>query len=124
MPDASNRYLTVANSVYDRRFSASNPQAKFVLEESKLLEFPKLVENSFVSVMKQSKMPALERARIWGWAPDRLRELAYPQLAETLTADAEAAGLDPERAFPAPARSQPDSAAPRSPAQELTGDEP
>ena len=101
--DAFNRYLTVANTVYERRFSAANPQAKFVLEESKLLEFPKLVENSFVSVMKQSKLPVLERARIWAWAPDRLRGLAYPQLAETLEADAEAAGLDPERAFPAPA---------------------
>ena len=101
--DAFNRYLTVANTVYDRRFSASDPQAKFVLEESKLLEFPKLVENSFVSVMKQSQLPILERARIWAWAPDRLRELAYEQLAETLRADAEAAGLDPARAFPPPA---------------------
>jgi hypothetical protein len=101
--DAFNRYLSVANTVYERRFSAADPQAKFVLEESRLQEFPRLVENSFVDVMKQGATPVLERARIWAWAPDRLRELAYPQLAETLRADAEAAGLDPARAFPAPA---------------------
>ena len=97
-----NRYLRVAHSVYDKRFAASRPGTKFVLEESKLLEFPKLVDNSFVSLMKQTSMPLLERARVWAWAPEALRERVYPELAETLREQATAEGFDPARAFPAP----------------------
>jgi hypothetical protein len=98
-----NRYLGVAFRAYDRRYSASDPQAKFVLEESKLLPFPKLVENSFQSVMRQDSLPVMLRARIWAWAPDKLRTASYEPLAETLRGQAEAAGLDPDRAFPRPA---------------------
>jgi hypothetical protein len=102
-----NRYLLVAHSTYDRRFAATRPGTKFVLEESKLLDFPKLVDNSFISVMKHS-VPLLTRARIWAWAPDALRARAYPELADTLRDQAVAEGFDPERAFPAP-KSQPDA---------------
>ena len=102
------RYIGVAHSVYDRRFASSRPGEKFVLEEAKLLEFPKLVENSFENVMKQNGLPVLTRARIWAWAPDKLRRTAYESLAETLRTEAEAAGLDPQRAFPPP----PDDAQP------------
>ena len=104
-----NRYLRVAHSVYDRRFASSTPNEKYVLEDARLLEFPKLVDNSFENVMKQASMPVLERARIWAWAPETLRENSDQSLVETLHAQAEAAGLDPERAFPSPAR--PESAA-------------
>jgi hypothetical protein len=98
-----NRYLRVAHSVYDKRFATSQPGKKFVLEESQLLEFPKLVDNSFVSVMKQTSLPLLERARIWAWAPDALRGRVYHEVGDTLREQAEAEGLDPERAFPKPA---------------------
>jgi hypothetical protein len=97
-----NRYLRVAHSVYDKRFATSQPGKKFVLEESKLLEFPKLVDNSFVSVMKQTSLPLLERARIWAWAPEALRTRAYPEVGEALREQAEAEGFDPARAFPQP----------------------
>jgi hypothetical protein len=69
-----------------------------------LEDFPKLVDNSFESVMKQSNLPVLTRARIWSWAPDKLRENSYESLAETLQSHAEAEGLDFGRAFPAPAK--------------------
>ena len=105
-----NRYLRVAHSVYDRRFASSTPNEKYVLEDARLVEFPKLVENSFENVMKQASMPVLERARIWAWAPETLRENSYQALVETLHSQAEAAGIDPERAFPSPAASKPDSA--------------
>ena len=105
-----NRYLRVAHSVYDRRFASSTPNEKYVLEDARLLEFPKLVDNSFENVMKQASMPVLERARIWAWAPETLRENSYQALVETLHSQAEAAGIDPERAFPSPAASKPDSA--------------
>jgi hypothetical protein len=99
-----NRYLAVAFRAYDKRYSASDPQATFVLEESKLLPFPKLVENSFESVMRQESLPVMLRARIWAWAPDKLRANSYEALEERLRGDAEAAGLDPDRAFPEPAQ--------------------
>jgi hypothetical protein len=67
-----------------------------------LEDFPKLVDNSFESVMKQSNLPVLTRARIWSWAPDTLRERTYALLAETFRSQSEAEGLDPDRAFPPP----------------------
>jgi hypothetical protein len=97
-----NRYLEAAYRVYDRRFSASDPSAKFTKQQAKLLEFPKLVDNSFESVMKQASLPVLTRARIWAWAPDKLRHNSYEAVAETLRTHAEAEGLDFDRAFPAP----------------------
>jgi hypothetical protein len=105
-----NRYLRVAHTVYDRRFAASTPNEKYVLEDARLLEFPKLVDNSFENVMKQASMPVMERARIWAWAPEKLRENTYQSLAETLQSHAEAAGLDPQRAFPPPADAKPEPA--------------
>lgn len=99
-----NRYLEAAYRVYDRRFSASDPTAKYTKQQSQLDDFPKLVDSSFESVMKQSSLPVLTRARIWAWAPDKLRENSYESLAETLQSHAEAEGLDFGRAFPAPAK--------------------
>ena len=120
-----NRYLRVAHSVYDKRFATSQPGKKFVLEESQLLEFPKLVDNSFVSVMKQTSLPLLERARIWAWAPDALRGRVYQQVEDTLREQAEAEGLDPERAFPKPATVEHESreTAKQSPPNEAFPDE-
>lgn len=104
-----NRYLGVAHSVYDRRFAMSRQDEAMILKESKLVEFPKLVENSFESVMKDASLPVLARARVWAWAPDKLRRAVYAPIAELLAAQAKAAGLDPARAFPAP-ESDPDDA--------------
>ncbi|MEI8226747.1 MAG: hypothetical protein WCH77_00580 [Planctomycetota bacterium] len=97
-----NRYLGVAHSVYDRRFAMSRQDEAMILKESKLVEFPKLVENSFESVMKDASLPVLARARVWAWAPEKLRRAVYAPIAELLAAQAKAAGLDPARAFPAP----------------------
>lgn len=104
-----NRYLGVAHSVYDRRFAMSRQDEAMILKESKLVEFPKLVENSFESVMKDASLPVLARARVWAWAPAKLRRAVYAPIAELLAAQATAAGLDPARAFPAP-ESDPDDA--------------
>jgi hypothetical protein len=115
-----NRYLRVAHSVYDRRFAATAPNEKYVLDEARLVEFPKLVDNSFENVMKQASMPLLERARIWAWAPEKLRANSYKALAETLRSQADNAGLDPDRAFPPPAGVTPDAddeAPPAAPSQ-------
>jgi hypothetical protein len=99
---AFNRYLSIAEAAYEKRYAASNPNAKFVLEEAKLLPFPELVANSFAGVIGQESLPVLERARIWAWAPEPLRATATPALIENLRAAATAAGLDPDRAFPVP----------------------
>ncbi len=100
---AFNRYLSIAESAYENRFAASNPNAKFVLEEAKLLPFSELVANSFAGVMGDKGISVLERARIWAWSSPKLRatvpEAVMEKLRETATAD----GLDAERAFPGPA---------------------
>jgi hypothetical protein len=118
-----NRYIRVAYSVYDRRFATSRPGERMVLEEAKLLDFPKLVENSFVNVMQQTSLPVLARARIWAWTPEKLRQAAYASLAEGLLAEAEAAGLDPQLAFPPPPKAD-KPAADDTAAPATTPDEP
>ena len=99
---AFNRYLSIAEAAYEKRYAASDPSAKFILEEAKLLPFPELVANSFAGIMTQESLPVLERARIWAWAPEPLRATASPAVIEKLRSAAAAAGLDPDRAFPAP----------------------
>lgn len=96
-----NRFIRIARTVYDRRYAAAQRGEAFVLDETKLLEFPKLVDNSFENVMAQASLPILTRARIWAWAPEKIRRAAGDTLLETLHAQANAAGLDPARAFPA-----------------------
>jgi hypothetical protein len=105
------RFIRIARSVYDRRYGAAQRGEAFVLEEAKLLDFPKLVENSFENVMKQSSLPILTRARIWSWSPETMRVATHARLAETLNTQALAAGLDPARAFPAPEPAQPEDTA-------------
>lgn len=117
-----NRYVGVAHSVYDRRYATSRPGEKLVLDETRLLEFPKLVENSFETLIKDPSLPVLARARVWAWAPEKLRDSCYQELSETLRAQAEAAGLDPDRAFPAPAASKDGRKKPESSVSEPTGD--
>jgi len=119
-----NRYIGVAHSVYDRRYATSRPGEQLVLEETKLLEFPKLVQNSFETLIKDPSLPVLARARVWAWAPEKLRDQCYQEMSETLRSQAEAAGLDPDRAFPPPpgfkpnAQSTDDAAAPPAQAGE------
>ena len=117
-----NRFLGVAHSVYDRRYATSRPGEKLVLEDTKLLEFPKLVQNSFETLLKDPSLPVLARARVWAWAPEKLRDSCYQELSETLRAQAEAAGLDPDRAFPAPTASKDGRTKPESSVSEPTGD--
>lgn len=109
-----NRYVRLAYSVYDRRYAVSRPDEKHVLAESKLLPFPKIVENSFANVMRQAGDSVLVKARIWSWAPETLRRATHGELAATLRAEAEAAGLDPDRAFPVPAEAADATKAPDS----------
>jgi hypothetical protein len=118
-----NRYIRVAYSVYDRRFATSRPGERMVLEEAKLLDFPELVENSFVNVMQQTGLPVLARARIWAWTPEKLRQATYATLAEGLRSEAEVAGLDPQLAFPPPPKAD-KPAADDTAAPATTPDEP
>jgi hypothetical protein len=97
-----NRYLGIAKSVYERRYAASDPGRKFVLAEAALLPFPKLVDNSFVGVLRDAALPLLVRARVWAWAPDPLKAGSFEAVGEQLRSEASQAGLDPDRAFPVP----------------------
>ncbi len=97
---AFNRYLSIAESAYERRYSASDPEATFVLEEAKLLPFPTIVGNSYANVLADDHISVLERARIWAWSSPPLREHAPAAVTKKLREAATAAGLDPDRAFP------------------------
>ncbi len=99
---AFNRYLSIAEAAYEKRYAASTPNAKFVLEEAKLLPFPEIVANSYASVMGEDSLSVMERARIWVCSTKPLRETVPPPVLEKLRAAATKAGLDPDRAFPAP----------------------
>lgn len=100
--DTFNRFIGLAYTVYDRRYAASDPAAKHVNKEAQLPPFPRIVDASFESAMKQESNPVLVRARIWAWAPEELKARTWERLAETLTDQSRAAGLDPDRAFPPP----------------------
>jgi hypothetical protein len=100
--DTFNRFVRLAHSVYDKRYAATTPGTKHVNKEAQLPPFPKIVDASFTSAMKQESTPIFVRARIWAWAPEELRARTWPQLRESLGSQAAAAGLDPARAFPAP----------------------
>jgi hypothetical protein len=60
--------------------------------------------------MGQESLPVMERARIWAWAPDQLRETLPPEAGGRLREAATAAGLDADRAFPG--LSEPNAATP------------
>lgn len=104
------RFLRLARSVYEKRFGAADRGEEFVLDEFRLLPFPKLVENSFVNTLKQSALPVMTRARMWVWAPEKLRQDTYEALAAVFEQDAARAGLDVARAFPAPVQDSEPSA--------------
>jgi len=100
--DTFNRFLRIAHTTYDRRYAVSAANPVHVNPEARLPPFPRLVDASFENVMRRDSTPILVRARIWAWAPDTLRERTWPALGEALVVQAEAADLDPARAFPPP----------------------
>jgi hypothetical protein len=97
-----NRFIAVAHKVYDRRYAVSRPGEAYVLEDTRLVDFPTLVSNSFANILRDASIPVLARSRMWAWAPEPMKAAVYDSLAETLVAAAEEAGLDPSRAFPEP----------------------
>jgi hypothetical protein len=117
-----NRFINVAHKVYDRRYAVSRPGEVYVLDDTKLVDFPTLVSNSFANVLRDTSLPVLARSRMWAWAPEPMKAAVYASLAETLTAAAEAAGLDPQRAFPEP-RKPADESSPAAVRPEGEGDE-
>jgi hypothetical protein len=100
--DTFNRFVRVAKTAYDRTFGEKGGPAVHVNPEGRLPPFPRIMDTSFENVMKQQSTSIMVRARIWAWAPTQLRERAWPAIGELLGVQAEAAGLDPERAFPMP----------------------
>ncbi|NCA10714.1 hypothetical protein EBR56_02710 [bacterium] len=100
--DIFNRFLKMAYKVYDKKYSVSDPTKLRVQKQVDIGSFPDLVDASFEGMMKQGKSPVLMRARIWAWAPEELKERAWPKLKDSLAEQATAAGLDPARAFPMP----------------------
>lgn len=96
--DTFTRFLQVARATYDRRYG----DGEHVNPEARLPPFPELVDGSFENLVRKDALPILVRARIWSRAPEKLRARSWPRLKETLVAQAEAAGLDPARAFPPP----------------------
>jgi len=121
--DTFNRFLKLAYTVYDKRYGVSAPGTMHVNKEAQLPPFPRIVDVSFRSAMKQESSPVLIRARIWAWAPDELKARNWAQLGETLTAQAKAEGLDPARAFPQPPETEKNGEQPtKSPQNEKTAE--
>lgn len=98
-----NRFLGLAFTVYDKRFSASDKQASYTLKEARLADFPKLVQNSFANYLKDPGITLLAKARAWNSAPDTLVARLDPSVGELVRTAATEAGMDPDAAFPPPA---------------------
>lgn len=100
--DTFNRFLRLAFTMYDRRYGVSVQGSRHVAKEAELPPFPEVVAASYESAMRQESTPILMRARIWSWTPEALRKRTWPRIGDLLRAQASAAELNPERAFPAP----------------------
>lgn len=101
-PDTYARFVDIANTAYERTYGKKGGPAVHVNKEGRLAPFPDIVATSFEATMKQQSTSIMVRARIWAWAPSLLRERAWPKIGEMLAIQAEAAGLDPAKAFPIP----------------------
>lgn len=112
--DTFNRFVQLAHAAYDRRYQVTADEAIHVNPEARLPPFPELVGNSFDNQLRKDSIPVLVRARIWAWAPEALRARSWPRVGEFLRSRAEAAGLDPDRAFPPPDGAGPESREPEA----------
>ncbi len=101
--DTFSRFVGLAHAAYDRRYEVSADNPIHINPEARLPPFPAIVEASFANVIRREAIPILVRARIWAWAPESLRQQAWPDVGDAVTGQATAAGLDPIRAFPPPA---------------------
>ena len=106
-----NRFLGLAFTIYDKRYSKSDPQAAYTLKEARLAEFPKLVLNSFTSYLKDPGVNLLAKARAWHSAPDSLVARLDSSVGEIVRQAATEAGMDPDAAFPARSAEPSDSSA-------------
>jgi hypothetical protein len=100
--DVFNRFVGLAFKIHERHQGSARTGPRAVLDPNKLGSFADLFATSFEGMMRQGSGPVLERARIWSLAPDELRQRTWKALQKPLREQAEAAGLDPARAFPAP----------------------
>jgi hypothetical protein len=105
-----NRFLGLAFTVYEKRYSQSDPQAAYTLKEARLAEFPKLVVNSFAGYLKDPGVTLLAKARAWHAAPDSLVARLDSSVGDIVRQAATDAGMDPDAAFPPRADATPDPA--------------
>lgn len=101
-PIAFERYLTLAHDVWLRRHVDDSRLDFARFEGGRLGDFRELVRDSYQSLMKQATLSPLVRARIWHRTPAELRSMTWADLQPVLHQHAEAYGLDPALAFPAP----------------------
>lgn len=99
---AFERYLTLAHDVWQRRHVDDSRLDFARFEGGRLGDFRDLVRDSYQSIMKQASLSPLVRARIWLRTPAELRSMTWVELQPVLHQHAEAYGLNPELAFPAP----------------------
>jgi len=100
--DVFGRFVQLARTAYDRQFGGDNAGGVPYNKAVDIGSFPGLVATSFAALMRQDSMPVIDRARIWAWAPDELRQRAWPEVGSLLIEHARQAGFDPDRAFPPP----------------------
>ena len=98
-----NKFIGLAFTIYDKRFSTSDPKSSYTLKEARLLEFPKIVQNSFTAYLKDPGVTLLAKARAWHSAPDLLVARLDASVGELMRTAATEAGMDPDAAFPPPA---------------------
>ena len=105
------RTIQLARTAYDRQFGGDQAGGVPYNKAVDIGSFPGLVGTSFASLLRQDSLPVIDRARIWAWAPEDLRQRAWPEIGAVLADHARQAGFDPDLAFPPPVVPEPDAVA-------------
>lgn len=113
------RFARIARVAYrqyqkDKTQDVAAPQGR-----QSLLPFDQIVAETYLVYMSTPDVPLLTRVRAWANAPLQLQQRVYPRLQTSLFAQARAAGLVPEKAFPEPPAAGQDAPASGEPSEEI-----
>lgn len=101
-PNAYERFLSVARTIHARYNQKAVATPNAPQNRQALLPFEQIVEQTFLRYIQTDYIDLLSRVTLWHNAPLDLRLKTYDRLKEQLALQAQAAGFDPELAFPQP----------------------
>lgn len=115
-PAVFDRFISVARVVHGdfQKRAADAPTPLAPQQRMQFLPFDALVQQTFANFLTDNSLDMVLRATAWRAAPASLRAAVYAAAGPTLQQQAQAAGYDPAKTFPAPpgaASPQPETSA-------------